>query len=67
MLFSFTPKDNFAVFLPQDGRAGKRFALDITRDQIKEAKGKPLHLNDELVAWIKAETEAGRPRGSLLG
>ncbi len=62
VLFSFTPKDNFALFLPQDGRAGKRIPLDITRDQIKEAdaKGKPLHLNDDLVASIKAEREAGR-------
>jgi hypothetical protein len=60
VLFSFTPKENFAVFLPQDGRTGKRVALEITRDQIKAAKGKPLHLNDDLVAWIKAEREAGR-------
>ena len=60
VLFSFTPKDNFAIFLPQDGRAGKRIALDITRDQIKKAKGKSLHLNDDLVASIKAEIEAGR-------
>jgi hypothetical protein len=59
VLFSFTPKDNFAIFLPQDGRTGKRIALDITRDQIKEAKGKSLHLNDDLVACIKAETAAG--------
>ena len=60
VLFSFTSKDNFALFLPQDGRPGKRIALDITRDQIKEAKGKLLHLNDELVTLIKAEKEAGR-------
>jgi serine/threonine protein kinase len=60
VLFSFMPKDNFVLFLPRDRRAGKRIALEITRDQIKEAKGKSLHLNDELVAWIKAETAAGR-------
>ncbi|MGO9115128.1 MAG: serine/threonine-protein kinase [Thermoguttaceae bacterium] len=60
VLFSFTSKDNFAVVLPQDGRPGKRIALDLTRDQIKEAKGKSLHLNDELVSLIKAETDAGR-------
>ncbi len=60
VLFSFTSKDNFAIFLPQDGRPGKRVALDITRDQIKEAKGKSLRLNDDLVAWIKAERDAGR-------
>jgi hypothetical protein len=61
VLFSFMSKDNFAIFLPQDGRPGKRFALDITRHQIKQAKGKPLHLNDELVSLIKAETDAHRP------
>jgi hypothetical protein len=61
VLFSFAAKDNFAIFLPQDGRAGKRIALDITRDQIKEAKGRSLRLNDELVALIKAEMDAGRP------
>jgi hypothetical protein len=61
VLFSFTAKENFAIFLPQDGRAGKRIPLDITRKQIKEAKGKPLHLNDELVALIKTELAAGRP------
>ncbi len=61
VLFSFTSKDNFAIFLPQDGRPGKRIALDITRDKIKEAKGKSLHLNDELVTLIKVEKEAGRP------
>ncbi len=60
VLFSFTSKDNFAIFLPQDGRAGKRIELGITRDQIKDAKGKPLHLSDDLVAWIKAERDAGR-------
>ena len=66
VLFSFTSKENFAIFLPQDGRAGKRIALDITRDQIKEAKGKPLHLNDDLVASIKRKGR--RPPGrSLLG
>jgi hypothetical protein len=61
VLFSFTSKDNFAIFLPQDGRPGKRIALDITRDQIKEAKGGPLHLDDELVSLIRAESDAGRP------
>ncbi len=60
VLFSFTAKENFAIFLPQDGQAGKKIALEITRDQIKGAKGKPLHLNDELVALIKAERAAGR-------
>jgi hypothetical protein len=61
VLFNFTPKEDFAVFLPRDGRPGKRFTLAVTRDQIKGAKGKPLHLNDELVALIKAEQHAGRP------
>jgi serine/threonine protein kinase len=61
LLFSFTPKDNFALFLPQDGQPGKRFELEITRDQVKEAKGKPLHLNDELVALVKAQRQAGQP------
>ena len=61
VLFSFTSKDNFAIFLPQDGRPGKRITLDITRDQIKEAKGKSLHLSDELVSLIKEEMAAGRP------
>ncbi len=56
-----TPKANFAIFLPQDGRPGKRFELGLTREQVKAAKGKPLHLNDQLVALIKAETAAGRP------
>ena len=60
VLFGFTSKENFAIFLPQDGRMGKRIALDITRGQIKEAKGKPLHLNDDLVTRIKAEVVAGR-------
>jgi len=60
VFFSFTSKDNFAIFLPQDGRPGKRIALDVTRDQIKQAKGKALHLNDGLVASIKAELAAGR-------
>ena len=61
VLFSFSSKDNFALFLPQDGRPGKRIELDVTRDQIKGAKGKPLHLNDDLVALMKGETTAGRP------
>jgi hypothetical protein len=61
VLFSFTAKDNFAVFLPRDGRTGKRFDINITRDQIKGAKGKPLHLNDELVSLMKVETMVGRP------
>jgi serine/threonine protein kinase len=60
VLFSFTAKENFAIFLPQDGRPGKKFELGITRDQIKSAKGKPLRLNDELVELIKAEMTAGR-------
>jgi hypothetical protein len=60
VLFSFTPKENFALFVPQDGRPGKRFALEITREQIKDAQNKPLHLNDDLVALIKAEKAAGR-------
>ena len=55
VLFSFTSKDNFVIFLPQDGRAGKRIALDITRDEIKDAEGKTLHLTDELVTLIRAE------------
>ena len=62
VLFSFTSKDNFAIFLPQDGRPGKRIALDITRDQIKEAKGKPLHLNDELVALDQGGNGSRPPR-----
>ncbi len=61
LLFSFTAKENFAVFLPQDGRPSKRFELTATRDEIKAAKGKPLHLNDELVALVNAEVAAGRP------
>ena len=61
VIFSLTPKANFAIFLPQDGRPGKRFELGLTREQVKAAKGKPLHLNDQLVALIKAETAAGRP------
>ena len=61
LLFSFTPKENFALFLPSGGQPGKRFELDITREQIKQAKGKPLHLSDELAAHVKAEMEAGRP------
>jgi serine/threonine protein kinase len=60
VLFSFMPKENIALFLPQDGRPGKRFALEITREQIKQAKNQPLHLNDELVALIKTEKSAGR-------
>ena len=48
-------------FCPRmDGRESW-IPLDITREQIKNAKGKPLHLNDELVTLIKAETDAGRP------
>ena len=42
-------------FCRKTGGRESGFALDITRDQIKEAKGKSLHLNDDLVAWIKAE------------
>ena len=61
VLFNFAANDNFAVFLPQDGREKRRFELNITRDQIKKAKGKSLHLNDELVSLIKAEIDAGRP------
>ena len=61
VLFSFTDKDNFAIFLPQgDGRKGKRFALEITRDQIKRAKGMPLRLDEELVELIRAERQSGR-------
>jgi len=60
VLFSFTSKDNFAIFLPQDGRSGKRIALDIIRRQIKAAKGKSLHLSNELVDLIKGELAAGR-------
>ncbi len=60
VLFSFTAKENFAIFLPQDGRPGKRFELKIARDDIKAAKGKPLHLDDDLVTLIKGEIAAGR-------
>ncbi len=60
VLFSFTPKENFTLFQPQDGRLGKRFDLKITRDDIKAAKGKPLHLNDDLVGLIKREVAEGR-------
>jgi hypothetical protein len=60
VLFSFTSKDDFAIFLPQDGRPGKRIELDITRDQVKDTKRKPLRLNDELVALVKGEMNAGR-------
>jgi hypothetical protein len=61
VVFSFTPKANFAVFLPQDGRPGKRFELGLTRNQIKAAKGQSPHLSDELVSLIKGEIAAGRP------
>ena len=60
VLFSFTSKETSPSFCRKTGGPGKRIALDITRDQIKEAKGKPLHLNDDLVALIKAEMAAGR-------
>jgi hypothetical protein len=60
VLFSFTAKENFALFLPQDGRPGRQFDLKITRDDIKSAKGKPLYLNDDLVALIKGDLDAGR-------
>jgi hypothetical protein len=62
VLFQFMPQENFAVFLPQDGRPGKRFDLDLRREQIQEAAshGKPLHLNDELVRMMHDELAAGR-------
>lgn len=62
LLFNFTPNDNFAIFFPQDGRSGKRIPLELTRQQIKEAaaRGKPLHLNDELVQLVKEELRSGR-------
>ena len=60
VLFSFTPKGNFAVFLPQDGRPGKLIPLEFTREQIKNTKGKPPHLDDGLVGLIKTELKAGR-------
>jgi len=59
LFFSFTPRDNFAIVLPQDGRPGKRIALDLTRKQIKQSKGKRLHLSDELVSLIKTDMVAG--------
>ncbi len=61
LIFSFTPKANFALFLPQDGRPGKRFELGLTRDQVKTAKGKPPKLNDELAALVNGEVAAHRP------
>ena len=61
VFFSFAAKENFAIFLPQDGRPSRRFELNLTRDDIKAAKGKPLHLNDELVSLVNGEVSAGRP------
>jgi hypothetical protein len=60
VFFSFTTRENFALFLPQDGRPGKRFDLKINRDDIKAAKGKSLYLDDDLVARIKGEIADGR-------
>ncbi len=61
VLFHFTAKDNFAIFLPHEG-SGKLFSLGITRQQIKEAasKGKALHLDDQLVQLVKDQQKAGR-------
>jgi serine/threonine protein kinase len=63
LLFHFTRREAFAIFLPQDGRPGKLIPLDLTREQIKQAAshGKTLHLGDELVKLVKDEIRAGRP------
>ena len=62
VLFQFMPKENFAIILPPDHKFGKRFDLDLRREQIQEAAshGKPLHLNDELVRIMHDEIAAGR-------
>ena len=62
LLFHFAAQENFALLLPPDGRAGKLFPLDLTRDQIKAAasRGQALHLPDELVTLVRSEQHAGR-------
>ena len=62
MLFHFAAKENFVIFLPQDGRPGKLFDLKLTRGQVKEAasRGEPLMLNDALVKLVQDERRAGR-------
>jgi tRNA A-37 threonylcarbamoyl transferase component Bud32 len=62
LLFLFAAKQNFAIFLPQDGRGGKLIPLELTRQQVKEAasRGKSLHLDDALVKLVKEELQAGR-------
>ena len=67
VIFSFTPKANSAIFLPQDGRPGKRFELGLTRDQVKAVKGKSLHLNDDLLSLINGEIAGRRPVEIFLG
>ncbi|MCY2992957.1 MAG: serine/threonine-protein kinase [Planctomycetota bacterium] len=62
LLFHFTPHENFAIVLPQDGRAGQLIPLDFNRQQIKEAasRGQQLRLNEPLVRLVQDEVQAGR-------
>ena len=63
LLFHFTPRENFAIVLPQDGRTGQLIPLEFTRQQIKEAasRGQRLALNEALVKLVQDEVRAGRP------
>jgi serine/threonine protein kinase len=63
LLFQFTAQQNFALFLPQDGRPGRLFPLSLNREQIKNAasRGQTLRLDEELVKLVQAEIAARRP------
>jgi hypothetical protein len=63
LLFHFTPHENLAIYLPQDGRPGQLFPLTLTREQIKKAasRSERLRLDEALVGLVQGDLQARRP------
>jgi serine/threonine protein kinase len=63
LLFHFTPRENLAIYLPQDGRPSQLFPLTLTREQIKKAASRRerLRLDDALVRLVQGDLQARRP------
>ena len=61
LIFYFTNRDGFAIFLPGDLREGTKFTLPWTRRELRDkiANRSPLELDEQLVALVQAEWEAG--------
>ena len=67
VLFSFTSKDNFAIFLPQDGRAEKRIALGYY-PRSDQGRQRQTAAPQRRVGRVDQRRKGSRPpSGSLLG